>query len=223
MTSIDEAAPETTLERRGKAARYALLVMVVVAAVSALSSAAEYAFVSQAAAGKAVSMAQAEAIDMRQRLLAILYGIGLVTTGILFIRWQRAAYDRAAAIVAGAMPHSKAWTIWGWIVPIAQLFVPYRIVREIYTSATRNTSAALVGWWWFFWLAGNMASYLSLRLSLSEGLPQLVASSATGLAGDAVAIPAALIAARIIADVNSSMQRQHMLLANAEASVQPSL
>lgn len=216
---MDETEPETTLERRGRAARYALLVMLVVAVVSALSSAGEYVFVSNAAAGKAITMAQAEAIDMRQRLLAILYFIGFVITAILFIRWQRTAFDRTAAIVAGVMPHSKPWTIWGWIVPIACLFVPYRIVKQIHTTATRDVSAVLVGWWWFFWLASNLAAYVGLILSLSDTLPEIVAGSAAGLAGDVLTIPAAFLAARIIADVSSGMQRQHVLLANEEASV----
>ncbi|GAA0796161.1 DUF4328 domain-containing protein [Spirilliplanes yamanashiensis] len=78
----------------------------------------------------------------------------MLVTGVLVIVWTYRVVTNAEHQYRYAdTPIGGGWAIAGWLVPIANLFVPYRAVagaaRTTFQSAT---TPALLKWWWAAWL-----------------------------------------------------------------------
>lgn len=62
----------------------------------------------------------------------------------------------------------KGWIWMGWLVPIAALVVPYRVVSEVYRSTQPLLGTdGLVKLWWCFWPTWQFVSYIALRQHMS--------------------------------------------------------
>jgi uncharacterized protein DUF4328 len=81
-------------------------------------------------------------------------------TGVVFVIWFRRARINAAA---SGWPQRRAvgWTFWGWLVPVANLFVPFQLMADIWRASlpegSRRKTAWLPGLWWTCFLAGLVA------------------------------------------------------------------
>src|SRR5262249_13088651 len=43
----------------------------------------------------------------------------------------------------------RRWVVLGWMIPVANFFLPYQVVSDIYrASARRPVRVTLVGFWW---------------------------------------------------------------------------
>jgi Domain of unknown function (DUF4328) len=82
-------------------------------------------------------------------------GVALFVTAIVFVLWFRRARINAES---SGWPQRRArgWTIWAWIVPIANLFVPFQLMADIWHASLpageRGGTALLPGLWWAAWL-----------------------------------------------------------------------
>ena len=199
----EEETP-TPLTGLGRKTVFGLYVMAGLSGIAAISSFGEFAFIQDVMAGGAFSDERAEAIDDRQGLIASLWFIGFLIVGILFIRWLRTAHDRAVAVDPKSVRYSKPWTIWGWIVPVVFLWIPFRIVKDswrvLLRSERESAPGFMVGWWGLF-LTMNALGYLSFQLISRDGLDLLLVGSATGMLSDVVAVPAALLAVKIVKEI----------------------
>lgn len=79
---------------------------------------------------------------------------------IMTILWMRRAYWNLHEINMPHLKWSEGWAAGCWFVPIISFFVPFQIMRDIWSktqlvargqSMVRDNS--LVGWWWTFHLA----------------------------------------------------------------------
>jgi Domain of unknown function (DUF4328) len=80
-----------------------------------------------------------------------------VLTGIVFVMWFRRA--RINAVASGwRQRRAVGWTFWGWLVPVASLFVPFQLMGDIWRASLpedrRRKVAWLPGLWWTCFLAG---------------------------------------------------------------------
>jgi uncharacterized protein DUF4328 len=80
----------------------------------------------------------------------VISGVLAVLTGLLFVAWLWKAYGQAS----GPRSYGRAWTILGWLCPIANLWIPPRVVHEIWVGsgrfpmAERHRIGLLVTGWW---------------------------------------------------------------------------
>src|SRR5262245_9232392 len=77
--------------------------------------------------------------------------------GILFVVWFRRA--RINAEHHGWLQRrARAWTFWGWIVPIVSLWFPFQIMGDIWRAGLPESKRHKVAWlpalWWTTWLLG---------------------------------------------------------------------
>lgn len=88
----------------------------------------------------------------------------LIVSVFTFIRWfQRAYYN--LSILTNTCIYDDSWAIKGWFVPFMNLYVPYRIMKELYKktdeylldnhlltndnySPTDKLNLNIVKWWW---------------------------------------------------------------------------
>jgi hypothetical protein len=122
----------------------------------------------------------------------------LALTSVLFLAWFRRSYDNLAALGGRELQFTPSWAVGWWFIPIACLWMPYRVAHEIWKAsdplAARTTTAQsrrqigasdLVRVWWAAWLASLLLSNLAAVLvNAGAGVTWLVALSeaATGLA-----------------------------------------
>lgn len=84
-----------------------------------------------------------------------------VTTGVVFLVWMNRAHKSAQGVGDVFFEHTSASAVWWWFVPIASLWKPMNVMREIH-SATRPISDEngdkLISTWWGLWIAMNFTS-----------------------------------------------------------------
>ncbi|MFV2115112.1 DUF4328 domain-containing protein [Micromonospora sp. LOL_025] len=82
-------------------------------------------------------------------LLTLVYLPAVLTATVLVIIWTWRVRTNLEAFPGAVPTLSPAWAIAGWLVPLANLVVPARVVSDVArNSLWRRTTPALVGLWW---------------------------------------------------------------------------
>jgi len=108
-------------------------------------------------------------------LFAILYMAAYITSVVTFIRWFRRAYYNLHLKIE-SLSYPEGWAAGGWFIPIANIFVPYKIMKELFSktnsllSQPENSGISYprlkicyVRWWWAFWLITGVFESWSFR------------------------------------------------------------
>jgi hypothetical protein len=106
----------------------------------------------------------------------VLWRVASAVTVAVFLFWFYAARVRAEC---SDWPQRRArgWAFWGWVIPVADLWVPFQIMRDIWRaslpSSLRSKAAWLPAVWWVSWLLeGLLSRSWSARSSnFGYGLP----------------------------------------------------
>ncbi|MFC5183147.1 DUF4328 domain-containing protein [Actinomadura harenae] len=110
-------------------------------------------------------------------ICAVLAGV----TGVMFVSWLWRAYTQSP----GPHRHRRGWVVLGWLVPVANLWVPPRLLYDVwvttgrYRMSQRHVAGALIGAWWLSvllavllsrWFAhGGAESLADARLTVHLG------------------------------------------------------
>lgn len=86
---------------------------------------------------------------------------GLVATVILFLVWFRRARINAERS-SWRQRRARAWAVWGWIIPIGNLWIPFQLMGDIWRAGLpperRTSTAWLPAVWWVSWLLNGVGS-----------------------------------------------------------------
>lgn len=94
------------------------------------------------------------------RGLFVLPGASLVSVAF----WIFRANKNARALSAQTLDNGPGWAVGWFFVPIASLWKPFEVMREIYKAShtphdwRKAKGASIVGWWWAFQVFGNVLS-----------------------------------------------------------------
>lgn len=92
------------------------------------------------------------------------YGITSVLTfvGLIYLwQWTDSLYLTARAIQPEGFGYRKGWTFWGWALPIANLWIPKRILDNTYKIITGSIGEPLTlksRNWWALWIGASITS-----------------------------------------------------------------
>ncbi len=120
--------------------------------------------------------------------------------------WVHRVYRNLPAL--GHQPAtSTAMAVAWFFIPIANLWKPLQVMREIWRSTLPASSERLVGFWWACWLGGVLIGNLQMQFSIRETTlashtPPLLLS----LASDAVWIAAAWLLINIMRSVTKAQE-----------------
>jgi hypothetical protein len=64
-------------------------------------------------------------------------------TGIFFLAWLYRARRNAATYGPGCVRAYRTWTVAGWLLPVANLWIPYRILADLLRASDRPDPDAL--------------------------------------------------------------------------------
>lgn len=135
-----------------------------------------------------VTQEAAEANDIRQALIGLLYLIVYIATTIVFGMWIHRANRNCRGFGAAGMEFTPGWAVGWYFIPIANLFKPFQAMKEIWQVSSNprrwqtEPGSALLGWWWALWLIGNVLGQIVFRVSSgAEGVDELKTATVISL------------------------------------------
>ena len=84
----------------------------------------------------------------------------LALTAISWVLWQYRAHANLRGLGRGHLDH-RPWAIGWWFVPIANLWMPFKVVREVWKASEPAEDPvawigvrtwSVLGWWWAMWI-----------------------------------------------------------------------
>ena len=154
-------------------------------------------------------------------LLAVLTVLIYIATVVFFSIWLYRSYDNLPAFGTPkrSLSHSPGWAVGSFFVPIINLFVPYRAVKELWQKSIspdesplfEPTPPATFPLWWLFWLLSSFAGNISFRVSFNENVPESTATIVSIVAG-ALSIIAALFAYLVVDDIDKRQEETSVKL-----------
>jgi hypothetical protein len=167
--------------------------------------------IARSAAGEAISDAEAAVIDGGNVVVGLAQMVVYFAGAIGFLMWVHRAAKNLRALGATNLEFTPGWAVGYYFVPILNLFKPYQAMKEIWresdprlmTYSSKGLKEArlpfLFPLWWSGWILGNIASQVSLRVSLrDESLPALQMSEGANVAASAFALVAAVCLCQIV-------------------------
>jgi hypothetical protein len=135
-----------------------------------------------------------------------------ITTAVLFVAWSYGAHSNLRHLGRADVRHEDQATIWWWLVPFANLVLPFRVMFETSRGSTapandagwrQSRLPAAAGWWTALLLAGLATTNVGSRmitesLTLSEFETSLQVSLAGELAMIGAAVAAVLMIKKIV-------------------------
>jgi hypothetical protein len=153
--------------------------------------------------------AEAEANDQRQMMVGIMQFLLFLFTWITFLVWTYRVNSSVRRLGTEGMQFTPGWSVGWYFIPLANLWKPFRAMREIWVASKYSSSdwkdkpaSSLVGFWWALWLASGMLGQVSMKLSLrAEELDELITASYIGLFSDAIDIPLYLVLFALVSTI----------------------
>lgn len=148
-------------------------------------------------------------------------GVGLVTiivsltTILLFLMRIHRAHRNLRPLGAKGLPYSPGWAVGAWFIPFANLFIPFRITKELWTKSdpeaaefgllnSDSTVSSFFGVWWGFWVASNIVTNAATRLSFrADTIAQELGATWLNLLAGVLSILATIFARRVISAIDA--------------------
>ncbi|MEN9928953.1 MAG: hypothetical protein RLZZ231_874 [Bacteroidota bacterium] len=198
-------------EQRANIAILMVWIVLAMEVISLFSNYFQFNLLNQVSDGNPLLMDDANANDSRVQLIAVLYLMVFIVSGITFIMWFRRAYFNLHNRV-DVLEYSEGWAAGSWFIPIMSLFRPFKIMQEIYQVLLRilsikeiqtNVSTQFLGWWWFLWVVNGVIGQMSFRLSMhAESIEELITSTTIEMIGNVLGIPLAILTVKVIKDAS---------------------
>ena len=105
----------------------------------------------------------------------------LFVAGMLWLDWFQAAYAALGERGGGRHPE---WTFWGWVLPLANLVLPKRLVDDLWHAPDEPGAGSGPPWqvraWWVLWLAFTLLASATWRGREVPNLAQVALLPVTG-------------------------------------------
>ena len=92
-----------------------------------------------------------------------------VATVVVFIVWMWRSAKNNELLDRVRPRYTPGWSIGGWFIPIGNLWIPVRIMHDLWQGADPETKrhqdwsvlrrTPLIGWWWGFYLASRVLTF----------------------------------------------------------------
>jgi Domain of unknown function (DUF4328) len=143
------------------------------------------------------------------RVLNVLQSVGVAVAGTTFLVWLFQARRNAEVIGGVRQRWGTPWLVLGWVVPVVNLWIPRRIMIDIWKASEPERPAlrpyALVDVWWGCFLAGNLGG--NLVGSLLAVRHATKAANVVYALNSVFAFVAAVLAGFMIREISRSQER----------------
>jgi hypothetical protein len=137
-------------------------------------------------------------------------GASVALCALLFISWLWRIRDNARALSGEPPRYSWLWIYLGWIVPIANLWIPRGLIADAHrASAPGERLPSSVNWWWGLWLIGLAGG---TGLAYADDTDKIIARAYTDvwmlLASDAAVVAAAAAGIVMVRAVTAAQSKR---------------
>ena len=163
-------------------------------------------------------MEAANANDSRAAVMAIIWIIVYVTTGILVLMWIFKAHKNALRYGI-KKKFSAGWAVGSFFVPIISLLRPYQAMKELhlcseYPISWQNEKTGVIfPIWWTLWLVTNFIDQFLLKWYMNVSDPsinQLIEHTYLDIASDVLSVITTFIFLKIIGTIHQNQKFQYL-------------
>ena len=110
--------------------------------------------------------------DMRTLVIGAVVAIFNITTIVIFLIWINKANKNSRALGSEGMQFTPGWCVGWWFIPIASLWKPYQVVREIWKTSQSSDNwqtqkNSIVSLWWTLWIISAIVNQIIQQWSMS--------------------------------------------------------
>lgn len=176
--------------------------------LSLFSSFFQYIHLNDVSVGKFISEESANLNDLRETIIGFTHIIIFIISGIVFIRWFRRAYYNLHLVVDN-LNHTEGWAAGYWFVPIANLYRPFQIMKELYGETinylrknnieSNFPSKKPLIWWWSFWIINEILDRIIFQYARrAETIDELIFSTKLNMLECLIGLPLCIITVSVI-------------------------
>ncbi|WP_234016831.1 DUF4328 domain-containing protein [Streptomyces sp. LaPpAH-108] len=97
-------------------------------------------------------------LENAYHLVTSFVGVTMVICAVLFISWMWRVRDNSVALSRERPKYLGFWVYLGWVLPVANLWVPRGVIADAYRrSVPGRKLPAVVTAWWVLWLLGMLS------------------------------------------------------------------
>lgn len=141
--------------------------------------------------------------------------VTLVASAIAYLAWLARAVDNAPALGAGVPPRSPRAAIGWWFAPLANLWVPFTIVRDLHDrlgAPGAPMQRALLGSWWAMWIVSNVIGNIAGRVwAAADTVDTLRSAIELDLGASVLETVGAILALLVVRAIQSREDARHAL------------
>ncbi len=161
---------------------------------------------------------------IRAVLVAIPSFIVWLLTVICFCIWAVRSSKNARSLGAQGMEVSPGWAAGWFFVPIANLFMPFKAVSEIWKAsdpeagadptAWKNAAAAPVALWWTLWIVSGIIGGISFQFGFggTNSIEALKMSTYVQMFGSVVSMLCAFAAVSVVRGIQFRQEQKAAML-----------
>ncbi|GHJ41967.1 DUF4328 domain-containing protein [Streptomyces sp. TS71-3] len=132
-----------------------------------------------------------------------------VLCALTFLAWLLRVRDNARALSGSPPRYGWPWVYAGWILPIADLWIPRGIVADAYrATAPGRRLPACVNWWWGLWLVGLISGVGLMYADSTDDVIARAYGNVTPLLVADAAVVGAAVAAVLVVRALTAMQEE---------------
>jgi Domain of unknown function (DUF4328) len=175
----------------------------------------EVALVGDAIAGRRVDLEALQTNSDRATALGAVSVIALVVTAVAWWVWQYRGQANLYAAARRGLLHRPWGAVGWWLVPIANLWMPFQTVRELWKASEpiEDPGAwpgvatwAVLGWWWALWIVGNVLQSATGFATETTDLETIRTADLIALAGLAGSVFATCLAIGVVRQISARQQ-----------------
>ena len=214
MNPSPSPAPFTSAHVRASILKVLLVVGAVVSGMTLLAEVMSFPFPIPTEEQELGDNPMGAAVMFVTLLLALLGVLIYLTTVVFFLMWlYRAANNVRHFDPWRRLEHSPGWAVGSFFIPIVNLFVPYRAVKEVWQKSGPPGEAVLAEpsppaffpIWWLFWLLSCFADNISMRATFNENVPESTATMIS-IVANALSVVAAVFAYLVVHAVDKRQE-----------------
>lgn len=155
------------------------------------------------------------------------YLLQLIVTAAVFVTWSYRAHANLRLLERNGIKHQDHETIWWWVVPVANLFMPFRVLRETARGTSSNLEdphwksrafPRVVNVWTWAFVGGMLLTQYAERLfGSARTLDEMGAAGVTYALGAASLVVAAVAGSTMVREITVG-QKVQMRKLNITAS-----
>jgi hypothetical protein len=160
--------------------------------------------------------------DTRQELFGYAQlGLAIVSAAA-FLMWTSAITKRLVELGVADMRYAPRWSVLGFIVPVLNLFRPYQVMSELWRASeiapgpddpwAKKPTPLIITIWFAVLIVDNIVGRLASR-STFDTIEQVLQSAWLTVLADALGALTALVALRMVAEVDERLRASEARLA----------